>query len=807
VPSGYDLVPVVGNPFRRGYQLGGAPSGDVSFPFGQTLSILRPETGPGAIPSAVPQESLAHQMTAGAGEAHPAWIGQRLPSPKNFADEQAQGPLKVDLATMQRTPEMYQKNVDLIRPNLSKEEQTGTHDEVARNFIDHIKSNLLWLYDQVPQWRDRAMQWYDGGNKIVKDRAQQYGLNDSATAGVYAALSPQKDWFENVSLGDRVLDMYHNPVVVSKTMTPEMEEFYKGSVLNKPQYRALFDLIKGKSLEDIRKMDMPDDANAAAQAMWMRLHDEAHGDSSYRIVTPEGNFGDVVRTAKGESSNVRWATNDMTARAIRAIQVNGDQAAMNLLMGERHKVRNFYNNLLDPNGPHGDITIDTHAVAAGLLRPLAGTDVEVSHNFHTNVPPGQPSSSGSAITGVKGTYPLYAQAYREAAEERGILPRQMQSVTWEAVRGLFPRTFKSAANKASINNLWEAYRNGKATLDQTRQAILEAAGGIKPPAWHNPAGGANALPENSGYATDLQGLGALGAGARRRGGRVTDIGQAYSLVPVNGNPFRADGGAVEAKKPKNDPEIRYQWRPHGNQWCGRCSMFRAPDACSAVAGKIARQGWCKIWRAKAAKGTNVLKKADGGGVEDEPPSGTPNPLAAAIMQHPVLTITPPVPHLIGATAGAAPFPHTPEMISPNQKVDLGTVFRGTEAGVGVKNAAQRVSQGDLGTGVYVTPQRWLAESYGGGPQASMREGTREVHQFNTASAYPEEIAYVFGGARFDEPISIYSGNGIKLWEGPWSGKNIDRVLADHPDIKAVVGTPNSIGLNQIAIRHRSMLRE
>jgi hypothetical protein len=34
-------------------------------------------------------------------------------------------------------------------------------------------------------------------------------------------------------------------------------------------------------------------------------------------------------------------------------------------MGERHKVRNFYNNIYDPNSPYGDVTIDTHAVAAG----------------------------------------------------------------------------------------------------------------------------------------------------------------------------------------------------------------------------------------------------------------------------------------------------------------------------------------------------------------------------------------------------------------------------------------------------------
>jgi len=80
---------------------------------------------------------------------------------------------------------------------------------------------------------------------------------------------------------------------------------------------------------------------------------------------------------------------------------------------------------------------------------------------------------------------------------------------------------------------------------------------------------------------------------RARGGAV------YSLEEVYGNSFRREGGGVDkAKKAKTDPEIRYQWRPHGNQWCGRCAMFRAPDVCTAVAGKIARHGWCRIFSAK-----------------------------------------------------------------------------------------------------------------------------------------------------------------------------------------------------------------
>ena len=52
------------------------------------------------------------------------------------------------------------------------------------------------------------------------------------------------------------------------------------------------------------------------------------------------------------------------------------------------------------------------------------------------------------------------------------------------------------------------------------------------------------------------------------------------------------------KKAKTDPAISYQYTPHGDERCGNCTMFRAPNSCTDVAGVIVRHGWCKIWAAK-----------------------------------------------------------------------------------------------------------------------------------------------------------------------------------------------------------------
>lgn len=474
----------------------------------------------------------------------PGSIPQRLPtSTRNPLD----GGGNVDMASMKADPKLFQKNTDLLRnyPNMTGEESKLSSDDLADAFVAHVKNNLLWLHDQVPDdIRQRSSLWYDGGNKIVKNWAQQYGLPEQSVAGVIAAQSPQKDWYQNVSLAGRVLNIYHGPQA-SQPMTPEQEGWFKGSTLDKPEYQPMFDSISGKSLEDIRAMDLPADEKSVLQAMWIRSHDEAHGDRSHNEITPEGNLGPVVTKADGTPSGTGWGSLGEIAKGVRSIESGGDPDVLSRTMGERHKVRNFYNNLLNPNSPSGDVTIDTHAVAAGLLRPLSGNSLEVSHNFNNYAGKGQPGAGGSAITGVQGTYPLYAEAYRQAAAERGILPRQMQSITWEAARGLFPDTFKTAKNNNLINTQWLLYRSGKQSLDETRSNILNAAGGINPPSWYRPAGQADAAirnPTNGGELSQPELGGQAAPAAFRRGNTA---GAQMSLPRVDPNAEQALGDAYQ----------------------------------------------------------------------------------------------------------------------------------------------------------------------------------------------------------------------------------------------------------------------
>ena len=45
--------------------------------------------------------------------------------------------------------------------------------------------------------------------------------------------------------------------------------------------------------------------------------------------------------------------------------------------------------------------------------------------------------------------------------------------------------------------------------------------------------------------------------------------------------------------------VVYQDSPKGDQQCGGCSLFQAPNACTLVDGAISPSGWCKFWVKKA----------------------------------------------------------------------------------------------------------------------------------------------------------------------------------------------------------------
>jgi len=454
----------------------------------------------------------------------PNLVSTRLPTAVKATEDPLANNLTIDLQASKSDPNAFAYNMGLIKQYPNFVSKARTPDKQAEDFINGVKDNLLYLYDQVPDaTRQRSKLWYDGARNITERFSADYAVPDQAVSGVLAVLSPQKDWFMNVSLGQRVLD-----IMTTKQGTKwdkAMDEMAK-VIWSKPQYAPMVDAIRGKTLEQI--------TDPGLKAMWLRTYDQAYLPREHQIVSPEGDFVGVRMNADGKTpTKTGWGSLNEIGKAI-VILDDPSKTTISNSLGDMHKVRNFYNNIYAPNDPSGAVTIDTHAVAAGLLRPLSGNSREVLHNFGSGVT-GEGGPKNSSITGVQGTYGIYAEAYRRAAQERGVLPREMQSITWEAVRGLFPDTFKSQAkNVDQIDNIWLKYRKGQLSLDEARNEVIRSAGGINPPEWEQ--AGLRAQPtqeiQPAGNAGELPGPGVSGgtAGAVGRGKRDgTAAGTATSV--------------------------------------------------------------------------------------------------------------------------------------------------------------------------------------------------------------------------------------------------------------------------------------
>lgn len=382
-------------------------------------------------------------------------------------------------------------------------------DKIYEKFVTAVADNLVWLHDQFDEGlRTISRRWYDGANKIAQDFSSKFGITTEQAAGVIASLSPQMDWYKNVSLAERVIDIVKNKkdFVFDQAMADRYIEIAGTLQKKKNETPAELEQRKAQAIADAKEetallMGKPIGENTTLFPKALRAYDEVYNDKSYDILSPNAEVIGKAKTMSGENAKIGWQGFKTIAKAVSIVE-DGSPNNISIQLGTKHKIRNFNNNIIDPNSAGGDVTIDTHAVAAGLLKPLAGADNEVKLNL---------SGKSSKNTGSTGTYPAFADAYRLAAEKVGILPRQMQSITWEAVRGLFTDKYKSnKANKQKINEIWDQYAQGKIDIDETRRQINNAAGGVKTPSWARSGDQALVADESSDNTGELLEDGTMG---------------------------------------------------------------------------------------------------------------------------------------------------------------------------------------------------------------------------------------------------------------------------------------------------------
>jgi SHS2 domain-containing protein len=389
------------------------------------------------------------------------------------------------------SPNLYIKNANILKDydvvkgvNKFREiKSLKQADEVYDIFVNEVSENLIYLHDKFNQdLLDYATLWYDGANQIAQEFASKFDISLEQAAGIIAAQSPQKDWYQNVRLAEMVLEQFKsNPVFTQEALDFQKEineRGYKdksGDKLRKARERgdkliAALESFVGQNLNDI-----PD----AFKPYVVRTTQEISGSKDYDVISPDGRRVGLAKKNDGSNAKVAWGSYTEIGKSV-AIYLNGSEKNISDQLGVYHKIRNFFNNISDPMSEDNDVTMDTHAVAAALLKPLSGKSKQVAQNFGTG-------TSNSGPLGLKGVYYAFADAYVKAAKEKGILPREMQSITWEAARGLFTDSYKNnKANVKEVNDIFKDYTNGKITKDEAREKVLEAAGGVNDPTWAGP---------------------------------------------------------------------------------------------------------------------------------------------------------------------------------------------------------------------------------------------------------------------------------------------------------------------------------
>jgi len=124
-------------------------------------------------------------------------------------------------------PDAFIKNANILAnyPIVAGKKKFGSvtdldqAQEVYDVLVRQVADNLNYLYSRYkPNLRELSTLWYDGANSMVNDMADRFKVTPEQVAGIMAAMSPQKDWYQNIRTAELLLQAFQ----VNPTMSRDM---------------------------------------------------------------------------------------------------------------------------------------------------------------------------------------------------------------------------------------------------------------------------------------------------------------------------------------------------------------------------------------------------------------------------------------------------------------------------------------------------------------------------------------------------------------------------------------------------------
>src|SRR6187399_395257 len=420
-------------------------------------------------------------------------VSTRVPTAKG-APAATGGALVTDLAAAQQDPALMAKFAERLRtdPMLTARERRLSDAGVLRAIVDKSGENISALIGMVPKpIAARAAQWYPGGHQIANDFAKATGVTGDQAAAVLASQSPSKEWHQNVDLGRRIMTTWKEWGATDPVLTSELAQQHQRTTLDSAEAWIKDNHLTGEAADKARAraaqkiadtnahVGIPwNDLPLSQQARMMRAGSElADPAQAYPIWSPEGTIAKPVATNNdGTPKRLVWQSYANVENALSVLH-DGSDANISQRVGAGHKVRSFFNNINVPQDPRS-VTVDTHNVGGAHVRPMGGQAPEVKFVM---------GGPGSAATGIKGAHAIYRDAVVQAAKAQGLRPSAAQSVSWEAIKGLFsPAQRRDKAFVAKVEGLWREHSRGKMRIEDLYDRIADLAGGVTPPEWFTP---------------------------------------------------------------------------------------------------------------------------------------------------------------------------------------------------------------------------------------------------------------------------------------------------------------------------------